>query len=439
MVKENRKGTYFLTSVKVNCGAMRIPAEPEWFYLDFDGFFASCEQFAHKALRGKPVGVVPMATGNRMLIACSREAKARGIGNQMSLRDALALCPDLILKPQDPDLYRRCHNELISEISRVAPVRFIMSIDEMMGGLDAGQQLDPLSVGLEMKRRIAAVVGPWIACSIGYGANPLHAKMACKASKPAGNLVWHPCDAEGILATKSFGDVPGIGEAMTRRLWKAKVWGMPELMTKGPRELRALWKSLNGERMWYCLHGYDIEISPSERGQFGHDRVLPPSHRSPDQAREVTRMLLIKAARRLRREGFRASRLSLHVYQVSSDRVREVKQATWLSQINDYSAGLHALDRLWLEVRPRLDRGMMILSAGVSLSELTPAAIRQLDLIEADDDIRRDHEAISGAMDKLNHRYGRTLVSLGPWSPPKSDHTGAKISYTRIPRREDFN
>lgn len=418
---------------------MRKPAEPERFYLDFDGFFASCEQFAHPHLRGKPVGIVPMAKGSSCVIAVSREAKRYGIKNVTPLNEALKLCPDIILWPQNPDLYRRAHNELISEISMVAPVDAVKSIDEITGTLDPGQTLDPLAVGIEIKRRIAAVVGPWIACSIGYGANRLLAKMACKDSKPAGNLMWHPRDVETILATKTFDDVPGIGSRMTRKLWACKIWGMPELLAKGPRELRAIWHSVNGERMWYALHGYDVQAQPSQRGQFGHARILPPSHRTPDLAREVTRMLLVKAERRMRRESFRAGRLILVVNQVGFDRVKDIARSTWLPQINDYAAGLHALDRLWAQVRPEIDTGLMIMSVMVSFGELTPADARQLDLLEADDDTRRDHEAISGAMDKLNHRYGRTLVSLGPWAPPKGDHTGAKISYTRIPRREDFN
>ena len=59
---------------------MRKPETIERLYLDFDGFFASVEQQARPGLRGKPVGIVPFdGTVHTVVIACSKEAKARGV------------------------------------------------------------------------------------------------------------------------------------------------------------------------------------------------------------------------------------------------------------------------------------------------------------------------------------------------------------------------
>ncbi len=55
-----------------------------------------------------------------------------------------------------------------------------------------------------------------------------------------------------------------------------------------------------------------------------------------------------------------------------------------------------------------------------------------------DDKERRKAEALTDAIDNLNTKYGCTLVSLGPWTPPEGGYAGGKISYTRIPRAEDF-
>ncbi|WP_235972585.1 DNA polymerase Y subunit UmuC family protein [Brucella pseudogrignonensis] len=58
--------------------------------------------------------------------------------------------------------------------------------------------------------------------------------------------------------------------------------------------MRKLWGNVTGERMWYALHGYDIQAPASKRGMFGHGRVLPPDSRTISGASEITRLFLTK-------------------------------------------------------------------------------------------------------------------------------------------------
>lgn len=55
-----------------------------------------------------------------------------------------------------------------------------------------------------------------------------------------------------------------------------------------------------------------------------------------------------------------------------------------------------------------------------------------------DDPERRKWESITTAVDGINSRYGKTLVTLGKWKLPPGGNLGGKISFTRIPRAEDF-
>jgi DNA polymerase-4 len=64
--------------------------------------FASVEQLRDPRLRGRPVGVIPYAGGGRTcIIACSREAKARGVKNIMMVDEARRICRDIVLVPQN--------------------------------------------------------------------------------------------------------------------------------------------------------------------------------------------------------------------------------------------------------------------------------------------------------------------------------------------------
>ena len=127
--------------------------------------------------------------------------------------------------------------------------------------------------------------------------------------KPDGTTIWHPHMMPGPLLDLPFDDIPGIGGRMEQRLNYAGIYNMKDLLATEPKQMRKLWRSVTGERLWYALHGYDVMAQKSERGMFGHGRVLPPELRNFKDARDCTRLLLVKAARRMRREGFYASSL----------------------------------------------------------------------------------------------------------------------------------
>ena len=203
--------------------------------------------------------------------------------------------------------------------------------------------------------------------------------------------------------------------------------------------MRKLWRSVTGERLWYALHGYDVKAQKSERGMFGHGRVLPPELRTFKDARDCSRLLLVKAARRMRREGFYASSLYMWV----SLRNRSIKERGWASNhklhmANDDQACLKALDVLWAKARERIPSHYKIIRVGVTLGDLTTAATRQLDMLINDDPERLRWESVTTAMDSLNSRYGKSIVTMGPWKLPPGGNLGGKISFTRIPRAEDF-
>jgi hypothetical protein len=101
-------------------------------------------------------------------------------------------------------------------------------------------------------------------------------------------------------------------------------------------------------------------------------------------------------------------------------------------------AVLTALEALWAQVQSKLSRSSRVVQVGVTLSDLSRADERQLDMLLNDDEPRRKWENTTSAIDGLNSKYGRTMVSVGPWVLPQDGNTGGKISYTRIPRAEDF-
>jgi len=416
---------------------MRKPETIEKLYLDFDGFFASVMQQAIPALRGKPVGVIPFETSaanSTMVIACSKEAKAAGCKNVMRVPEARSICPELVLVTQRPDLFRRAHNALLNEISCEIPIETVKSIDELSCKLDQRTIAAPTELAERIKSRIRRNVGKQITCSIGFAANRMLAKIACKVDKPDGVTIWPPPVMPGPLLKLPLGSVPGIGSRMEERLALANIRTMADLWDSQPKQLRALWGNVNGERMWYAIHGYDIQAMPTSRGMFGHGRVLPPDWRDITHCISCSRLLLTKAARRMRRDGFYANRLWLWL---------DMRDGGWFGQhvlpcVQDDHACLASLADVWEKAKAEIPEGSKIIRVGVTLLDLSPANARQLDLLLNDDHKRRKCEVITNTMDGLNRKFGKRVVTLGAWTPPPGGYAGGKIAYNRIPSAEDF-
>lgn len=414
---------------------MRLLDDIYCLYLDFDSFFASVEQQLHKELRGKAIGITPFkGPGNRCLIACSTEAKRAGVSNVMMLDEAKKVCPNIILVPQNPALYRRAHNALLSEIESVLPISAIKSIDELTCDLDDYQRKSPERIAHNIKRNIAENIGPYIKCSIGFAANRQLAKMACKAGKPNGAMIWHPKIMPEPLFQLKLDDIPAVGSRMLRRLQGANIHTVRQLYEANPKHVRKLWRNVTGERLWYALHGYDIKAPENNRMMFGHGRILPPQNRALPAAREVARFLLIKAARRLRREDYYASGIYFSI---------SLKSGYWsrshpLPMIHDDQAVLAEFEIMWQTMRSETNAYDIAFKVGVTLFNISPANTRQLNFLLEDEQQRIKWEKVNQAMDDLNEKYGRTVTSMGVMPSQSKDNVGGKISFTRIPSAEDF-
>lgn len=416
---------------------MRRPDTIEVLYLDFDGFFASVMQQAMPALRGRPVGVIPFDADKArftVCIACSKEAKARGVSNVMATGEAKRLCPDIVFVTQRPDLFRRAHNALLNEITCEIPIDTVKSIDELTCRLAPRDIEDPEGLAGRLKARIAKNIGPHITCSIGFAANRLLAKLACKMDKPNGVTIWRPEAMPGPLLPLPLSDISGVGARMEKRLNRANIYTTADLLATQPKQARALWGNVNGERMWYALHGYALKAEPTGRSMYGHGRVLPPEWRNLDKARDCARLLLSKAARRMRRDRYYASEVWVWL---------DLRAGAWFKRaelpcVNDDQACLSGFEKLWARARCEVPTRAEIVRVGVTLAELTPADSRPLDLFRDDDRERQRWERITFSIDNLNRKFGKRVLSVGPWTPPPGGYAGGKIAYTRIPSAEDF-
>src|SRR5580658_10606239 len=87
----------------------------------------------------------------------------------------------------------------------------------------------------KIKDRIRKNIGDQITCSMGFAANRLLAKIACKVDKPNGITVWHPKDMPEPLFARPLSDIPGVGSRMEGRLNLANIFTIRDLWHTQPK------------------------------------------------------------------------------------------------------------------------------------------------------------------------------------------------------------
>ncbi|MGO4386422.1 type VI secretion protein ImpB [Microvirga sp. 2YAF29] len=414
---------------------MRKPTGLERLYVDFDSFFASAEQHLQPHLRGRPVGVIPVASEHTGLIAVSREAKALGIKRGAFVRDVRRQWPGVILVTARHEIYVELHKEICKAIETVLPVKAVCSIDEMLCVLLPSEQVQAMTLGRRVKETIATLIGPTLTCSVGLGPNDLLAKIAAEMEKPDGLVALHPDDLPGRLLSLSLTDIPGIAKGNAARLARAGINDMATLLKLQPKEMRRLWGSVEGERLWMGLHGYTVERPETQRRMFGHGRVLPADWRHLGGAYAAARVLLMKASRRMRRSGFAARALALWL--TDKDSAGWYGEERFLATWDDPSL-LAGLSHLFLHAeREDLRRSR---SVHVTLHDLVPMRDIEQDLFgyTAEAQLKRRMEYLSMIADGFNTAHQKTLLHWGPMIDIPGGYAGAKIAFNRIPDAEDF-
>lgn len=229
-------------------------------YLDMNAYFASIEQQANPALRGKPVAVGGRASNTgqpvprSVITTASYEARALGIKTAMSTREALARLPSLALVPPDYGKYQAYTKRIAELATAYSPTVELCSIDEL--SLDLSHLLVPKNPELtvrniqqfviSIKAQLAATVGPFVTASIGFASSPTLAKLAADQFKPDGQFfiadtptLARQAILQGLSAATWMGlrsrlhltAIPGIGNRLAATLQLAGYRSLDDLAT----------------------------------------------------------------------------------------------------------------------------------------------------------------------------------------------------------------
>ena len=410
-------------------------------FVDFNSYFASVEQQIKPHLRGKPVGVLPVMAQGTCCIAASYEAKAYGIKTGTSVMDAKRLCPEIVFVEAQHAIYVEFHQRAVAAVERIAPVRQVLSIDEMECELTGSwrNRDKAMAIAHDIKREILSTVGSCLRCSIGIAPNTMLAKLASDMQKPDGLVVIEQGELPERLHPLKLQDVQGIGKRMLQRLQVAGIFSMAELCAAPRDVLHSVWGGVAGTEMHDMLRGQWYGPRTTTARSLGHSHVLPPELRNTEGALGVLMRLTQKAAMRLRKQGFYATAMSIsvrcdHRYQATPGGGRDAK----FGQMQDTGFFLDVLHKLWhsgLQVLQHPKAVNVTMHGLVLAGQHTPDLFDLPPIADTTHPATRSRGKLDAAMDQLNKTYGKNTLYFAA-SHEARDTAPMRIAFNRIPDLE---
>ena len=166
-----------------------------------------------------------------ILTTSSYEARSYGVQTAMSIKEALTLCPSLIIKAPNMSLYQKLSHELHEFLQTKIPLVEQASIDEFYG--DLGGWVDDSDVPSFMeslKTEIKEVLK--LPVSIGAAKTRYIAKLATSFAKPFGCKMIQAHELESFIEDIPVSKFNGIGKSMKTRLQSAQIHTLGELRNR---------------------------------------------------------------------------------------------------------------------------------------------------------------------------------------------------------------
>ncbi len=220
-----------------------------------------------------------------ILTTASYEARKYGIKTAMSINEALALCPQLIIKSPNMALYQELSHKLHLFLQERLPLVEQASIDEFYGDVTGWVSDEEVPAFIDsLRHSIQKELN--LPVSIGAAHSRYIAKLATGEAKPFGCKTIYPWNFDEFVNPLHVSLFCGIGKSMMRHLNEAQITTLGELrQRKGTLEswgpyAKELYKRVNGES--------DASISlKNERKSIGISRSFDPIFERSELQRRV--------------------------------------------------------------------------------------------------------------------------------------------------------
>ncbi|NNE74245.1 MAG: DNA polymerase IV, partial [Acidimicrobiales bacterium] len=266
-------------------------------HADLDAFYASVEQRDNPALRGKPVLV-----GGGVVLACSYEAKARGVRTAMTGRQARELCPNAIVVNPRMEAYSEASKRVFEIFDETTPLVEGISIDEAFLDVGGLRRLvgDPTFIARRLRQRVRDEVG--LAITVGVARTKFLAKVASGVGKPDGLLVVEPEGELDFLHPLPVQKLWGVGPVTAEKLRNKGIETVAQVAETHSATLVSILGPGAGRHIHALAHNRDPRkvVTGRRRRSIGSQQALGRQRRSKRELEVILVSLVDRVTRRLR-------------------------------------------------------------------------------------------------------------------------------------------
>jgi DNA polymerase IV (DinB-like DNA polymerase) len=214
------------------------------FHIDFDYFYAQCEEIRKPELRNIP-SVVCVYSGREedsgVVSTCNYEARKYGVKAAMPIKLAKSKLKDVeaIFLPTDMPYYHDISRNAMRIIENYGELFEQVSVDECYVDFTkiTNSDFDDAKIfANSLQKNIKDKIN--LTCSIGVGPNKLISKIASGVKKPNGITVVSREDAKNFISNCKIEDIPGVGPKTAKKLESLGIDSISDISNKSIFELR---------------------------------------------------------------------------------------------------------------------------------------------------------------------------------------------------------
>ena len=237
------------------------------FHIDFDYFYAQCEEIRDSKIKGKCVAVCIFSErgGDSGAIATANyNARKFGVKSGIPIvlaKNKLKEQTDAVFLPADFDYYSDVSSKAMKIIEKYADVFEYVGRDESYldvtkkteGAFDKAEHL-----AQQLKNEIRNNLK--LTCSVGITPNKILSKIASDFKKPDGLTTVRPEQIEQFLSPLKIREIPGIGKKTENVFLEMNVKTIEELTKIDVFDLNKMFGRKTGGYIFNSARGIDNEI-----------------------------------------------------------------------------------------------------------------------------------------------------------------------------------